>query len=109
MPAVPLAGRLVEAQTDLTQACDLLVAATPEALRQCQQSLRQAISHLAEAQAADGALFGPGLRNLAQNLRADVLRSRRLLENLAVFHQGWERILATMSGGYTPSGNPVPL
>ena len=52
-----------------------------------------------------------GLRPVkaAKESHVDRLRASGLLQNLASFYRGWERILGTMTGGYTASGNPAPV
>jgi hypothetical protein len=114
MTAAPGAERLAIARAEVNRACNLLIAPTPDALNGCQDALERAVSALrdfrsgrleVDADPGDGA----GDRASVQSLRAEVMRASRLLQNLARFYRGWERILGTMSGGYTASGNPAPV
>ena len=110
MPAGPFAERLVAAKSEVTRACDLLIDPTPEALNNCQDALERAISQLADfrSQCRDRPA-GSGARSVACTLRTEVRRAARLLQSLARFYSGWERILGAMSGGYTASGDPAPV
>ena len=110
MASAPGAEQLVKARSEVVRACDLLIAPTPEALQSSQEALRSAVSALTG--------LGPGTLETpvepdtiaaARGLRADVLRAGRLWQNLASFYRGWERVLGTMSGGYTASGQPAPV
>lgn len=110
MPPAPSADHLVAARSEVVRACELLIASTPEALNRCQEALERAVSELAgfrsqrlEAPCASEA------RAMAYALRTEVLRARRLLQSLAGFYQGWERVLGTLSGGYIASGDPAPV
>ena len=110
MSAVPLEGRLAAARSDVERACDLLIRSTPEALHGCQDALERAVRGLADVPAQAVKLAAdPAIPLRAKGLRSEVLRARHLLERLAGFYQGWERILGTMSGGYSANGDPVPL
>src|ERR1017187_2381756 len=110
MPAGPVAERLVAARSEVRQACDLLIDPTPEALNSCQDALERAISQLADfrSQCRDRPA-GSGARSVACTLRTEVRRAARLLQSLARFYSGWERILGAMSGGYPASGDPAPV
>jgi hypothetical protein len=110
MPAAHPSERLVAAHSEVRRACDLLVAPTPEALNGCRDALERAISELADFRWQCRELpAGSGARSMACGLRTEVLRAGRLLRSLASFYHGWERILGTMSGGYTASGDPAPV
>jgi len=110
MPAAPAAGMLVAARSEVRRACDLLIAANPEALNRCRETLERAVSELSNFQTQCRELpAGSGARSMACALRTEVLSARRLLLSLADFYAGWERILGTMSGGYTASGDPAPV
>jgi hypothetical protein len=110
VPAAPVAERLVAAQWEVKRACNLLIAPTPEALDNCQDALTRAVSALTEfrSQCLE-VLADPGARPMVDALRAEILRAGRLLQNLAGFYRGWERILGTMSAGYTAGGDPAPV
>lgn len=110
MPAVPGAERLVAAQWEVKRACDLLLAPTPEALNDCQDALARAASALTEFRLrCQEVPPDSDASSIASALRKDVQRARRLLQNLASFYRGWERILGTMSAGYTAGGDPAPV
>jgi len=106
----PGAERLALARSEVNRACNLLIAPTPETLNDCQDALQRAVSALTELPVESHDVAG-GLdaQSVARSLRAEVLRAGRLLQNLASFYRGWERILGAMSGGYTASGNPAPV
>ena len=107
---MPAAGRLLTARSEVKRACDLLVAANPQTWNGCQEALERAVSELASFQTERRELPAhSGARTMASALRTEVQRARRLLESLASFYRGWERILGTMAGGYTASGDPAPV
>ena len=109
MTSAPGAERLAIARSEVKRACNLLIAPTPEALTFCQDALRRAVSGLTEFPIEYYPEVPAELATPARALRAEVLRAGRLLQSLASFYQGWERILGAMSGGYTPNGDPVPV
>jgi len=110
VPAAPVAERLVAAQSEVKRACDLLITPTLEALPNCPDALARAISALTDFRSHCLAVpAGPEARSMTRELQKDILRARRLLQNLAGFYGGWERILGTMSAGYTAAGNPAPV
>jgi hypothetical protein len=102
MPSALVAERLEAAQFELKRACDLLLAPTPQALNSCQAALENAVFVMR-------ALPPQTASQAVRAVRADVLRARQLLENLARFYRGWERLLGTMSGGYVAGGDPAPV
>ena len=94
----------------MKRACDLLIAPTPEAMDSCQNALQQALSELVEFRSKiQETSASEATRRLARGLRSEVLRAARLLQNLAGFYRGWERILGAMTAGYTASGEPAPV
>jgi hypothetical protein len=108
--AAPGAERLAIARSEVRRACGLLIAPTPEALANCQDALERARIALVEFQPyCLDAPTGSGFRATVKDLRSEVLRAGRLLQNLAGFYRGWERILGAMSGGYTMSGSAAPV
>ena len=110
MPAVPAEDRLVAARAEVRRASELLVDASPEALEACQGALDRAVSELAGFRSQCAAVPGnAGARSMALGLRTEVLRAARLLQNLAAFYHGWERILGAMSAGYTATGDPAAV
>jgi hypothetical protein len=108
MDAAPGAERLAIARSEVHRACDLLIASTPEALDDCQDALARAVSVLHDFR-RNQVPPSPGLTALARALKADVARANHLLQRLARFYKGWERMLGTMSGGYTSSGAPAAV
>jgi len=110
MSAAPGAERLAAARSEMNRACNLLIAPTPEALNTCRDSLERAVSALTEFRSLCADFpADSGAKSLACALRAEVLRARGLLQSLASFYRGWERILGTMSAGYTAGGDPAPV
>jgi hypothetical protein len=108
MPAAPGAERLVTARLEVRRACDLLISPSPAAFDGCQVALARAVSQLTEFRSQCGAAAAD-VKPLAYALRAEIVRANRLLRSLASFYRGWERILGTMSGGYTAGGDPAPV
>jgi hypothetical protein len=110
MDAARGAERLATAQSEVHRACEQLIASTPEAINNCQEALERAVAILQEFRADIGEYpQGPNARAFSLTLKSDVFRARRLIENLARFYRGWERILGAMSGGYTSSGAPAAV
>jgi hypothetical protein len=110
MEAARGAERLATARSEVHRACELLIASSPDALNDCSEALQRAAAILREFR-ADIREYpqGPDARPLALQLKSDVLRAGRLMERLAVFYRGWERILGAMSGGYTSNGAPAAV
>jgi hypothetical protein len=110
VPAAPPAERLLAARAEVERACDLLVAASPDACSHCENALQRAVAELTDyGSNGPGMAGGAGARSAARGLRRDVLRAARLLESLAGFYRGWECILGTLSVGYTAGGAPAPV
>ena len=110
MDAARGAERLATARSEVHRACELLIASSPEALNNCQEALERAVNALKEFRSFSQEVPPePGTRPLALTLKKEVLRARRLIESLAAFYKGWERILGTMSGGYTTNGAPAAV
>jgi hypothetical protein len=110
MPPAYAAERLVAAHSEVKRACDLLIAASPEAWEGCHAALERAVFELGDFQVQARRIHPEaGVRSLACNLRAEVLRASQLLQALWNFYRGWERILGAMSAGYTAGGNPAPV
>jgi hypothetical protein len=110
MTAAHGAERLAMARSEVTRACALLIAPTPEALRTCQGALERAVEALSELRSPPADFReDPAVPPQARALRIEVLRAGRLLQNLAKFYRGWERILGAMSAGYTSNGDPAPV
>ena len=110
MTAAPGAERLVAARLEVKRASHLLIAPTPEALQSCQDALEHAVSALTDFRSRGVEVPADGkVRSLAGALRTEIRTARRLLQNLAGFYRGWERILGSMSAGYTAGGDPAPV
>ena len=110
MAAAPGAERLATARSDVSRACDLLIAPTPQALDSCQDALRRAVAAMAEFRTQHRDVpIALDAAPIVRGLQAEIRRAKQLLQNLASFYHGWERILGTMSGGYTSSGDPAPV
>lgn len=110
MDAARGAEQLARVRSEVHRACELLIASTPEAINNCQEALQRAVAILQGFRPDIGEYpqgFDAGAFGLA--LKSDVLRAARLLENLAGFYRGWERILGAMSGGYTSKGAPAAV
>jgi hypothetical protein len=110
MPATPSSEPLVAVRDEVKRACNYLVAASPEALDRCQDALQRAVSELADFRSKDPRIpADAGFRSMAHGLRCEVRRAARLLQSLSDFHYGWERILGSISAGYTVHGDPAPV
>jgi hypothetical protein len=110
MAAAPRAERLAMARSEVSRACNLLIAPTPQALSSCHEALRQAVAAMSEVRPHQkDPQIDPSILPVVQGLHAEIRRARQLLQNLASFYRGWERILGAMSGGYTANGNPAPV
>jgi hypothetical protein len=110
MPDEHAEERLIKARSEVHRACDLLIAPSSDTLDGCQDALRRAVSELAGFRSTGtGIPMAAGTRQLACGLRSEVLRAARLLQSMASFYHGWERILGAMTAGYTASGDPAPV
>jgi hypothetical protein len=110
MTTAPGEERLAIARSEVNRAGALLIAPTPDALVACQDALERAVAALTDFRSGYQEVHAaPGARALVGALRLDVLRAGGLLQSLATFYRGWERILGSMSGGYTANGNPAQV
>jgi hypothetical protein len=96
---------LARATRQVERACDLLVAATPEALAQSPAVLAEAVSEIRDLRQRMGSFRGPE----ARSLRNAVLKARRLLDRTAIFHARWQMMLAAMSVGYNAQGSVAEI
>jgi len=96
---------LARATRRVERACDLLVAASPEALAQSPVVMAEAIAELRDLRQRMGSLRGPE----ALSLRNAVLKARRLLDRAAIFHARWQMMLAAMSVGYNAQGSAAEV
>jgi len=105
-----IAQHLAEVRSQLDRTCGRLLTPSPEVLDQCSTDLEAAIRQLANCQPQLSSNTGD-VDALAEawHLRRTFLRARRLMESAATFHGNWVRVRGTMSGGYTPTGDPGPV
>lgn len=85
---------------------------TPEDVAGCLPLLEDAIGCLGAMPVAPGEFHAarePGLAGELDALRFDLGVMQRLVEGGAEFYRNWARALATVAGGYTPSGEPAAL
>jgi hypothetical protein len=99
--------RLASARSAVEQSCRLLLNPSPEVLDRCFQVLSVAVGDLA----ASRDLIGPfksdaGILAEVCEIRAKVRLAGCLLDNAAVYHSKWNRILTSMLQGYTARGEP---
>ena len=101
------------ARASLERVCALLIEPTPKHLDQSAELLAQAVERLAICRVpAPGPVPAAGPARHTQDLRqlrAVVIRARRLLEAAAHFHAGWVRCAGALCAGYTRSGQPGAL
>jgi hypothetical protein len=76
----------------------------------CQPYLAASIARLKELETAvrsgeNG--HGKVLRTELRRLRKELAQANALLEHAASFHSGWMRLLASITGGYNPQGEPA--
>jgi len=107
--------RLSEARTQVLEASQLLVLASPDSLDQCARLLETAIgtitaccAELAARADAASAPDGAALEEARQLERAIALL-KTLLETAFQFHCHWARRLGMMAGGYAPDGEPAAV
>ena len=110
MRAAGPADGLAEASSAVARVSKHLENPCPACLEDSAQALQAAIAglNLSRDSLAKGATDGRALEKL-HRLRADLRQAGRLLESAAEFYRGWERILGSMSGGYTAGGEPAPV
>lgn len=110
MDSAPGAERLTAARWEAHQACTLLIACSPEDLRDSQDALQRAIASLNAFRSDHPNCFASaGVRSMLADLKTEALRADALLQSLARFYRGWEQVLGSMSGGYTPDGAPAAV
>ena len=105
--------RLAAARAAVDQACQLLLAPTPEQMDRCTGLLETAVAELTAFRqvcpvSAQRPLPAENL-SLARSLAASVARLKRLLESAGAFHANWIRCLAAICAGYTEQGQPATL
>jgi hypothetical protein len=101
---------LSSARFQVERVCRLLVSASPEFLEGCPGLLEKACCVIAEFRpwlnAARGSL---DVRLEAYRLQFAVRHAARLLANAWEYHAQWNRLLGSMTSGYTPGGDPAPV
>jgi hypothetical protein len=104
------AGDLGSARTQMETAWRLLILASPQDLEHCEAALAAAAKELSAARRLWGET-APCSADAAQvrKLRTQVLLVRRLIEKGQEYYGTWQRVLAAMTGGYSPDGSPAPL
>ena len=109
MPPAAIVEQLAAVRVTLDQACERLTSPSAEALDRCSGDLESAARQLSEWQPLLGAQTGNAAAlEEAWRVRNSYLRARRLIQGAAAFHANWMRLRGAMSGGYTPTGEPVP-
>ena len=92
-------------RSDVERVCGLLASPSAEALDRCAVVLESACSDLASCLPwASGARGTPEALVEARRLQAAVRRASHLLEIAQDYYAKWSRTLATLTSGYTPSG-----
>jgi len=88
----------------------MLLWPSPEVLDGCGHLLASVAAELEASRPSWPTAAGDKLAGEEARLTRTALRhAQRLLENAATFHAGWERMRATMSGGYQADGTPREL
>lgn len=108
--AAAVVERLAATRAELDAASEQLLAPTPDAVDRCSALLRSASCRLTEFRAdAAGAQGDAGALEEAWRVRRSFMRTAKLLEHAAQFHDSWASIRGAMTGGYTNRGEPAPL
>jgi hypothetical protein len=105
-----LAERLVAAATEIDRVTPLLTVSSAVSLDDAAARL-ETIAFALEAfrrQLRPGRP-DPAARHTAEQLRACVGRSRRILNGAAEFFDNWNRRLGAITGGYTKDGEPAGI
>lgn len=107
---VDAAEGLAAVRAEVEGACQSLVLASPEAVRDCEGALSRAAEILRHGRAAwDWRLAGDAARTESARLQTALRRTGRLLSTASHYHAGWLRILSAMTGGYSPRGEAAPM
>jgi hypothetical protein len=110
MPGLETAQALSAAHLEVQRARDLLTTASPQSLEASSNALAQAIADLKlSRQGMKPGVKSPERLSQMRQLRGELQHTGRLLESAAQFYRGWERILGSMSSGYTPGDEPAPV
>ena len=102
--------RLAAARRHLSLTAAHLEAPSPQALEETASRLESVVRELASPAAwlaADAR--SPQALDSARLLRAELLRSRRLLEAAVAYFAHWTRRRGAITGGYTREGQPAPV
>jgi hypothetical protein len=110
MEPVAIVDQLASVRGKLERTCAQLTSPSAEMLDLCAGELQSAIRQLAECQPQMGTQAGnPRVLEEAWRVRRTFLHVRRLIQSAAAFHANWVRLRGTISGGYTSTGEPVPV
>src|SRR5262245_1791211 len=107
MPPVSIVEHLSLVRGTLDRACERLTSPSAEALDECSVHLESAARQLVEWQPRLAAEKGnPEAVEAAWQVRRSLVRTRKLMDFAAGFHENWMRVRGTMSAGYTATGDP---
>ena len=102
--------RLSATRAQLDAASEQLLSPTADAVDRCSALLEAACRRLTDCRDEVAAAQGDAAAlEEAWKVRRSFLRTTRLLENAARFHENWVAIRGAMTGGYTNRGEPAPL
>jgi len=99
--------RVAQLRSNLQQACQLAAAGSPRMLDRCRpllEEVRHGLERLREERPPD-----PWLPARMVTLRRELERFGLLLEGAAEFYGGWQRLRASLTGGYDATGDPVSV
>lgn len=92
----------------IQRSVELVSRPSPQVLTQCIPLLEEATSELRKLTGMSAGPVGqePDVLQGLLSLRKDLDRLRALLGQAARFHDGWQRVRDTRTGGYAPDGEP---
>jgi len=97
------------ARNHVSPLCAALAAPTPQSIYECLPGLAEAAECLARAQTEIAQSRGGGHVFEIYALKRELGKARKLIEQGAVFYQGWARMLGAAASGYTASGEAGPV
>jgi hypothetical protein len=88
-----------------------LISASPEPIEECLPRLVEAGAHLGLVEQAlrTGRVSDPDLILELNALKGELRAAGKLVAFGLAFYQGWGRLLASSTAGYTPAGEAAPL
>ena len=110
MSRADLQERLSAVGSEVERVAALLVFPAPDNLDRCAQHLESVSTELRDLRSqltqsgANRDYFAE-----ARRIRRGAMRTAHLLDRAAQFHQGWNRMLGAMCGGYQAGGSVVPI